>query len=289
MRWKTVGSRGALLAILSFAIVWSGCFDVEETLTLERDLSGRAGFAMGIDFEPMILLMAQFKRGFEGKEGPPSAAELAEAQRDFLDKKSDDKTKLDTQSLKADMKKELPKGIELLDAGVEDNGLRLKVHFLVGFDKLEKLTALKVPDKKKSDAPADGPSGPSNPFDSPFGDLSMVDEGKTLLLTTKPKNVIEETQKEAPPNLEGDDKAMFDRMFKNLRFYYRIEAPFEVVEHNATRVEGKALIWEFTAKDFEKLMKEEREAAEAEKAGKTAKPRTVKKPTELNVRVRYKK
>jgi len=33
--------------------------------------------------------------------------------------------------------------------------------------------------------------------------------------------------------------------FENLRFAFTFESPFEVIEHNATRVEGQKLIWEY--------------------------------------------
>jgi hypothetical protein len=54
-----------------------------------------------------------------------------------------------------------------------------------------------------------------------------------------------------------------------MRVAYRIESELEVVEHNAKRKDGKALIWEWKWEDFEKM----------EKAG----------TSDVGVRVRYKK
>ena len=41
----------------------------------------------------------------------------------------------------------------------------------------------------------------------------------------------------------GDE--MLTDMLEGLRIAFRIEAPFAVVEHNATRVDGRALYWEY--------------------------------------------
>ena len=40
---------------------------------------------------------------------------------------------------------------------------------------------------------------------------------------------------------------------KDLRVAWKIETPFEVLESNATRREGKTLIWEYDLKSFEKM------------------------------------
>ena len=39
--------------------------------------------------------------------------------------------------------------------------------------------------------------------------------------------------------------AFYARVIAGLRVAFRIDAPFEVVEHNATAVEGGTLIWEY--------------------------------------------
>jgi hypothetical protein len=38
---------------------------------------------------------------------------------------------------------------------------------------------------------------------------------------------------------------MIGSMFKGLRVAFKITAPFEVLEQNATRKEGNTLIWEY--------------------------------------------
>ena len=74
---KIAGVLGLMCAL----VVSTGCFDIEQSLTLNKDLSGKAGFKMGVDMEPMVLFMAQMARGMEGKEAqracraPPDSRE----------------------------------------------------------------------------------------------------------------------------------------------------------------------------------------------------------------------
>ena len=48
----------AVLLCLSAFLV-TGCFDIQQTLTLERNISGKAGFTMKVDMEPMVGFMAR--------------------------------------------------------------------------------------------------------------------------------------------------------------------------------------------------------------------------------------
>lgn len=255
-----------LLALVCASSLATGCFDIEQSLTLNKDMSGKAGFKMGVDMEPMVEFMAQMGRGMSGQEGPPTAADIEKAKKDFLTKK---KTKDDTPSpeqIKADAKKQLPKGVELLDASVKDEGMKIGVNMLFGFDKVEKLSQINIKSKKGGagkegdDAPQGGGGpGPKNPAESPFGNLVVKDEGKTILITSKPMNPAsdvmggEEGGEKGGPEPDAETKAMIEKAFKNFRVAFKITAPFEVVESNATRKEGSTLIWEFDLKSLEKM------------------------------------
>lgn len=271
----TVALAGACL------LLSAGCFDIEQNLTLERDLSGKAGVRVALDFEPMIYIMAAMKRGFEGKEGPPTIEELAVGRQEFLAKKKSGKGDApDPKQIQADAKKNLPPGVRLLDSGVEENGLQMKFHFLFGFDDVKKLAQLKLSGKSAKG----GPPGVSNPVESPFDNLEVVDEGKTILVTSRPKNPIggEKDKPAESPDAVTAEPVEVDpeirEVFKNFRVAWRIEAPFEVVESNATRKEGKVLIWEYSLDDVERMEKEARK-----KGGKA------KGFDDLGLRVRYRK
>src|ERR1700730_8806623 len=64
----------------------AGCFDVEESVSLRRDLSGTAGFNMTVDLEPMIAFMAGMQPSMAGMTGDPTPEEMEAARKDFLAK-----------------------------------------------------------------------------------------------------------------------------------------------------------------------------------------------------------
>lgn len=139
------------------ALVLTGCFDIEQTLTLEKNMSGKAGFAMKFDMKPMVAFMAGMKRGMEGKEGPPTAEEIAEVEKEML-ASSKSQTKVPS---KEEMAKNLPKGVTLLNSKIQEEGLKFGVDMLFGFDHVSKLKDidLKAPEAK-ADAADPGPGGP---------------------------------------------------------------------------------------------------------------------------------
>src|SRR5215218_11199205 len=116
-----LGLSGLLLA---------GCFDIEQTLTLEKNMSGKAGYAMKLDMKPMVAFMAGMKRQMEGKEGPPTAEEIAAVEQDML---ASSKAQRKIPS-KEEIAKNLPKGVTLLDTKIQDDGLKFGIDMLFGFD-----------------------------------------------------------------------------------------------------------------------------------------------------------
>jgi hypothetical protein len=255
-----LGLSGLLLA---------GCFDVEQTLTLNKDMSGKAGFAMKFDMEPMAVFMAGMKRQMEGKEGPPTAEEIAAAKQEMMASR---KEKNPVPS-KEEIAKDLPKGITLLDSKFQDEGLKVGMNLLFGFDHISKLQEIDLKKEPKEEAqPADmpgpGAGGPS-PMDSPFGGLQFVDEGATFLVTSPAENPVAEQAEQADQmQLSPEEKKQVEDMLGKLRVAFKITAPFAIVEHNAHRKEGDTLIWEYDLDSFQKM-----------------KPEDLKK----GVRVRYKK
>lgn len=239
---------GALLILSSFLV--TGCFDIEQTLALERNMSGKAGFTMKVDMEPMVAFMASMKKSMEGKTGDPTAAELADARKEILSSKKAETT-TDFEKDKKEFLSKLPSGVTLLDATFKEDGLKIAVNFVLGFDNASKLGQIKFP--KKQDA---GPGGaPGNPVDSPFGGLTVVDDGKTVLITSPVENPAADQTAQMPP-----DPAMqkqIEGMFKGLRVAFKITAPFEIADHTAHRKEGTTLVWEYDIKSLQKLTPEQ--------------------------------
>src|SRR6185436_8716828 len=160
-----------------------GCFEIEQSINLQKDLSGTADFHLGIDMEPMVVVMAQFAREMEGKKGPITAAELAKAKADFKKSKTSKKS-TSAEPTKEDMAKELPKGVKILDFKATEKEFGVATDIKFGFDKLSQLVGVKMPSKKSESAdPTD-----KSIIDTPFEGLEVIEKGDTITIRTKPTN-----------------------------------------------------------------------------------------------------
>jgi hypothetical protein len=246
-------TRGILMAGL-IALFGSGCFEVEQSIELKRDLSGIANFKLGIDMEPMIMIMAKMQKEMSGDKTPLTKEELAATKADF--KKN---AKKSTGESAPDPRKEaeggLPPGVKLLDVAVEEKEFGVTTNMKFAFDKLSSLVGIKLGGKKKE---GEGPSDPTkrSVIDSPFQGLEMIETAKTVTIRTKPQNPAEKVKAEASeqgPKMDPETEKMMNDAFKKLRVAWKITAPFEVVSSNATRREGNTLIWEYDFEKFQKL------------------------------------
>lgn len=240
-------------SFLVFGLVFllTGCFEIEQSIKLEKDLSGTADFHLGVDMEPMVVVMAQFGREMEGKKGPMSADELAKAKADFK-KSMTRKKSSDKPPTKEELAKELPEGVTVLDfkATEKDFGMATDIKF--GFQKLTQLVGVKMPSKKESGDPTD-----KNVIESPFEGLELIEKGDTITIRTKPTNPAEKVNEQASeaPKLDPETEKMIRDAFGKMRVVYRLTAPFTVVKHNATRKEGNTLIWVYDLARFEEMSK----------------------------------
>src|SRR5215471_5676281 len=150
----------AVLAGGAVAALLGGCFDVEQSVVLGRDLSGTASFRMTVDLEPMIVFMAGMQHAMTGKEGDPTPQEIEEARRSFLEKnKGEDpaKRKHEMVEQKEKLARTLPPGVKLLGGDVDDQGTRIVARFQFGFDDVRKLAQIKLPDKGGEGQPGKNP------------------------------------------------------------------------------------------------------------------------------------
>lgn len=236
------------IAVLSMLLL-AGCFEVEQSINLQKDLSGTADFHLGVDLEPMIVVMAQFGREMEGKTGPMTAAELAKAKAEF--KKSSKKSDSKEEPSRAEIEKSLPEGVKLLSFATKERDFGVDSDFKFGFNKLSSLVGVKLPSK------GDGDPTKKSVIDSPFEGLEVSEKGDTLTIRTKPQNPTASVKEQAAdaPKLDAATEKLVKDAFSKMRVAYRITAPFTVVSHNATRREGNTLIWEYDMAAFEKMEK----------------------------------
>src|SRR6476661_4064864 len=100
------------LALGVSSLMMAGCFDVEQTLTLQRNMSGTAGFSMKVNMEPLADFMVQMSRSMSGKTGPATPAELEKARRDLISSSKTDAGSFEKD--KKEMESHLPQGVTLL-------------------------------------------------------------------------------------------------------------------------------------------------------------------------------
>lgn len=233
------------LLLLLFA---TGCFEIEQSINLEKNLSGTADFHLGIDLEPMVVVMAQFAKEMEGKSGPLTAAELSKAKADF---KKSATSKSSEPPSKEEMAKDLPPGVKLLDARFTEREFGAATDLRFGFDKLRSLVGVKLPSKEGGDPTQ------KNIIDTPFEGLEVIEKGDTITIQTKAQNPAESVKEQAAdgPKLDAATEKLVRDAFGKMRVVYRVTAPFTVVSHNATRKEGNTLVWEYDLKKFEEMSK----------------------------------
>jgi len=242
--------RKALAVLSVFCVLFlAGCFEIEQNIELKKDLSGTANFHLGVDLEPMVMVMAQFGKEMSGKSGPLTAAELAKAKADF--KKSSKTTSSGKEPTRAEIEKDLPEGVTLIDYAVKEQEFGMASDFKYGFDKLSSLVGVKLPSKKGGDPTS------KNVIDTPFQGLEVSEKGNTITIRTKPQNPAEAVKEQAAdaPKLDPATEKMVRDAFSKMKVAYRITAPFEIVSHNATRREGNTLIWEYNLETFEAMAK----------------------------------
>src|SRR6266498_4154908 len=139
---------------LAILLLLTGCFQIDNAITLKNDLSGTADFHLGIDMEPMVLIMAQVGREMQGKKGPVPPEELAKAKADFKASAKKNAAKKETPTekpKKEDVEKGLPPGVKLLSFDAKEADFGVDTYFKFGFDKLNQLIGVKLPSSKSED------------------------------------------------------------------------------------------------------------------------------------------
>ena len=264
-----IRTRWVLVAAL-FALFLTGCFEIEQSIELKRDLSGTANFKLGIDMEPMVIIMAKVQKEMSGDKSALTKAEIAAAKADF--KKDEKKSTTTPEDARKQAEGGLPPGVRLLDASVTEQEFGMTTNMKFEFDKLSSLVGVKLGKQKEEGAAADPTK--SSIIDSPFQGLEISETASTISIFTKPQNPAEKVKTQASeqgPKLDAETEKMMNDAFKNLRVAWKITAPFAVASSNATRNEGNTLIWEYDFAKFQKL---------------AANPKAL---DDLSVRVTYKK
>lgn len=224
-----------LTVALAAALSVSACGQIEYSIALEEDLSGTASLDMGLDLEKMAFALATMTKAFTGDTTTLTEEELASAREELIAEM--DEEEWNEEEALAEARADLPEGVEMLEFSNTRDGLAMQFRVRLAFDHISKLNEVRLD-------PDDATGGEAGEETEPFGGLQVIEEGNTIVLRNEPLDAIEEQIDEASGQM-GAMEGMLESALEDFSVVFRIEAPFTVLDHNATRREGSTLIWEY--------------------------------------------
>lgn len=262
--------KTALRAVLSVAFLClplAGCLEVEQGIALQPDLSGTATVRFQMDMNGMIPFIAKMQREMQGKQGEPTAEELAEVRKQILEKQQADQAQEDAEfaEKRKQLEASLPAGIKLEAFEVSREELKVGVRMAFAFDHVSKLPSLELPAEKEGDEGAP-PGAPSEErMKKPFENLVVEETADQVTLRFEPTNPLAE---EKPADAQGQGEGemggampgmeeMVKEMTKALRVSFSVTTPLAVAESNETKKDGQTLTWTFDRDTLEKLSKDD--------------------------------
>ncbi|MBT3217945.1 MAG: hypothetical protein HN348_02560 [Proteobacteria bacterium] len=239
-----------LLLVAAVLTVLTGCFQLEQSVKLQRNLAGQAGFRIVLDFEPMVYSLAASMKALGGDTTPLTEAEFAKSKEEFL--KDKPSKKISKKSIREGMKKNpLPEGLSLLDATVGDEGLKVDVNLTFAFDHLSRLQQLDLSTNEEEG------SIDSEMLNHPFDGLHVEDRGDSWLVRTVVKQVDEVplTSNKEEGGLVDPLEQSIDKILESMHYKWEIEVPTKILEHNAQEVHGQRLVWIWKGEEMDQLDK----------------------------------
>ena len=226
--------RGMLVA----GVAWfaAGCMQFDYGITLEDDLSGTADVDLAIDLDRVAYMSAYIQNAFGGEGGEPSAEQIKEAREEILAEVDEDEN-FSVESMRAEIEPDLPDGVVLLYANVDRDELLTTVNMRFAFDHVDKLKEIRLDDDddgEDSGAPVDS---------EPFENLEIIEDGDEIIIRSEPINPMQEIDEMGEMPFVSDE--MIEKLLQGFSVTFSITSPFKVEEHNATRKDGKTLVWEF--------------------------------------------
>ena len=229
---------GYLRGMLVAGVAWfaAGCMQFEYGITLEDDLSGTADVDLAIDLDRVAYMSAYIQNAFAGEGGEPSDEQIQAAREEILTEVDEDED-FSVESMRAEIEPDLPDGVELVDARVNRQELLTTVNMRFAFDHVDKLKEIRLDDDDEGDdsgAPVDA---------EPFENLEIIEDGDRIIIRSEPINPMEEIDEMGEMPFVSEE--MIEKLLQGFGVTFSVTTPFKVEEHNATRQDGKTLVWEF--------------------------------------------
>jgi len=219
---------------LFFGLAWfaAGCMQFEYGITLEDDLSGTADVDIAIDLDRVAYMGAYIENSFSGEGGEPTPEQIQESREEILQEMDEDED-FSEESLRAEIEPDLPEGVTLLGARVDRDELLTTMNVRFAFDHVDQLKDIHLDDDDQGE---DGPPVSTDPFEN----LQITQQGDEIVIRSEPINPMDEMDDQ--PWLSDE---LVDKLLEGFSVTFKITSPFDVEEHNATRREGKTLVWVF--------------------------------------------
>ena len=230
------------IPLLVLTVLSVGCMQVDYGIVLEDDLSGTTDLDITIDLDRIAYSAALIQAAFEGTGEPPTE-EQVEAAREKILSEMDSEEKFDEDDMRAEIEEDLPDGMTLRYAKQERDELKQRVRLGFAFDHVDRLREFEMRDDEDDD------HVPGVEHSRPFEGLEVIERGNEVIVRNEPIDPIDDMS-DSPMVSER----MVDNMMKDLSVTFRLETPFDIVEHNATRRDGRTLVWVF---DYERLKQDE--------------------------------
>ncbi len=242
--------RGITLVLCLVAAVWSaGCLNMERSIVVNKDLTGRAALKMAIDFDALVPIVIKMQHQSEGKTDPPTDAEIAagKAQMTAMAAMIPSAGPFDAQKISAG----LPAGMTVVESTQKMDGNKLVINLVIGVQDVTKIPQIAMP---SIDA---APAGVDTAMKL-FQDFEITDEGGTILIASKAPAAGEQPTAFQPPistadllstltsttGMKSEDlMPLVNDLMKGLKVSTRIESPLTVVDTNAPVKDGTSLTW----------------------------------------------
>jgi hypothetical protein len=213
--------------LLVVAVATSGCIKIDQTMSLNNDGSGELDIRYGMSEQAIAQLKAMEQMGAAMGDGEGVAME-ADTPFDF---------DFDEAKVREEFEAQAIEGVELLSATSETldgwRYMRMKLRF-------DSLSALKQTDF----------------FDE--SELSLTRDADGHYVLTQRASDQEATEAVAAADDEMTDEMLqqMATMFAGMRIANRVVVPTEIIETNATEVEGRTAAWVYDIDKNPKVMKE---------------------------------
>ncbi len=216
-----------LLLLLTVAVAISGCIKLDQTMTLNKDGSGELDIRYGMSEQAIAQLKAMEQMGDAMGEGDGVGME-ADTPFDF---------DFDEAKVREEFEAQAIDGVELLSATSETvDGWRymtMKLSF-------ESLAALKQTDF----------------FDDSELSLTQDAEGNYVLTQRPSDEDASAVGQDADVEMTDQMLQQMAAMFAGMRILNRVVVPTEIIETNATEIDGRTAAWIFDIDENPAVIKE---------------------------------